>query len=441
MRLINVKGFQLEDFPDESHVQYAVLSHRWQDGEVTFEDVATQQGRMKMTTKHGFHKFEQGCRLAAAAGLSYLWIDTCCIDRRHSAELQEAINSMFDWFAAAKVCFAYLCDVHRTDDSEAFVNSEWFRRGWTLPELLAPIEVHFYDMHWKSVGSRSRFAATVSRSTGVPERVLRSSYKCVEKPYIGEIMSWAADRETTRVEDRAYSLLGFFNVNMQILYGEKEKAFLRLQEEIVRRSEDQSIFAWKGVKDNVPGLLARSPDDFPRHQLTYTQVYSVLRRKATLHTNEGIVIDVDLVSLKPGTYAAILNTAFESIQLNSNDDHAVLVPNMSAKPPIVRPAIFLKRIDEEGRYARIGGQALDMASEIINVSARTNLMSVRRQIIVVDRLYRTKNLERVDPTSLRLTGLPLPNEAIDLCGKVVKLYFDNDGNARMVNTTEDGALY
>jgi len=64
-------------------------------------------------------------------------------------------------------------------------------------------------------------------------------------------MYWASKRETTRKEDEAYCLLGLFGVNMPLLYGEGSKAFFRLQQEIIKTADDQSILAWY-VSDQLP---------------------------------------------------------------------------------------------------------------------------------------------------------------------------------------------
>jgi len=71
-------------------------------------------------------------------------------------------------------------------------------------------------------------------------------------------------RATSRVEDTAYSLMGLFNVFMPMLYGEGERAFIRLQEEIMKQSEDYTIFAWNcsGSESRQRGLFAQSPSEF-----------------------------------------------------------------------------------------------------------------------------------------------------------------------------------
>ena len=207
-------------------------------------------------------------------------MDTCCIDRSSSAELSEAINSMYQWYGRANFCIAYLADISIVKDEtrverKRFWESEWFKRGWTLQELLASHEVIFCDRSWKAIGTKTRLQAYVSRATHISIRHLFTP----SEASVAAKMSWASHRQTSRPEDIAYSLLGLFDVNMPLLYGEGEyKAFQRLQYEIVRSRRDESIFAWSmpveetdeilplyGIESSIvpaPGLLAPSPGYF-----------------------------------------------------------------------------------------------------------------------------------------------------------------------------------
>ncbi|KAG0699809.1 HET domain-containing protein [Suillus ampliporus] len=241
--------------------QYAILSHRWRDGEVQFSDIDQPHAR----DMPGYSKIEGCCIQAQKDGYRYVWIDTCCINKSSSSELSEAINSMYMWYKKAQICYAYLDDVSNRNPSDAessFARSEWFKRGWTLQELIAPNNVIFFSRDWEEIGSKASFAPLIQRITRIERRVLLSNHP-------GEIsvatrMSWASGRLTTRVEDRAYSLLGLFGVYMPTIYGEGENAFVRLQIEIMKNSNDHSIFAWKSSRGDRSGLLASSPDDFAR---------------------------------------------------------------------------------------------------------------------------------------------------------------------------------
>lgn len=270
MRLLNVKNLQFEEFVGEvGHgiPPYAILSHTWGADEVSYKDHIEARG----TGKQAFDKIRGCAQLADAEGFRYIWIDACCIDKSSSAELSEAINSMFQWYRDAAICYAFLSDVDASEnpekDGSSFSRSRWFTRGWTLQELLAPAEVIFVGSDWREIGTKKSLCLLVSRITGVSEQALEerrwSEYSVAQK------MSWAVGRQTTRPEDEAYCLMGLFDVNMPLLYGEGRNAFSRLQQEILKHSDDHSIFAWSYPEEQhshsqLSGLLAPSPDYF-RH--------------------------------------------------------------------------------------------------------------------------------------------------------------------------------
>ncbi|KAI5985761.1 heterokaryon incompatibility protein-domain-containing protein, partial [Pisolithus albus] len=240
----------LEELDDKS-TNYAILSHRW-GNEVTYDEMIgltamKPRKRGDVRERDGYQKIIKCCEQAKKDGYRWLWIDTCCIDKRSSSELSEAINSMYRWYRNSEMCYVYLHDV---DERESNGWPEWFSRGWTLQELIAPKKAKFFNKDWVSIGTKQDLKSTLEDITSIPKEVLingqflRSATYFRERPCIAQIMSWAADRKTTRVEDRAYSLLGLFGVNMPMLYGEGSKAFQRLQLEITRVSSDYSIFAW-----------------------------------------------------------------------------------------------------------------------------------------------------------------------------------------------------
>jgi len=228
--------------------------------------------RSEICQRDGYQKILQSCEQAKKDGYKWLWIDTYCIDKRSSAELSEAINSMCRWYENSRICYAYLHDVHGPSfpvakDYERYPRSngwpEWFSRGWTLQEMIASWDVQFFNRDWHPIGDRTVLAPTLETITGVPQQILKEGLSS-NPPCVAQIMSWAANRTTTRVEDKAYSLMGLLGVNMPMLYGEGQKAFHRLQLEIIRTSNDQSIFAWGGNPINArPGsILADDPSFF-----------------------------------------------------------------------------------------------------------------------------------------------------------------------------------
>ncbi|KAK4206320.1 vegetative incompatibility protein HET-E-1 [Rhypophila decipiens] len=245
MRLLNVDARQLHTFYDDNIPSYAILSHTWdqKELEVTFEYL-NRPDHVQITR---YDKIEHTCRLAKDLGLDWVWIDTCCIDKSSSAELSEAINSRFRWYKNSTICFVHLEDVTRTDCNVTFERCRWLTRGWTLQELLALGVLTFFDKTWSPIGDRTRWAKDIQCRSAIPTEYLgplglRAHFR---RARVGQKMSWAVNRETTRKEDIAYCLFGLFDVNMPLLYGEGgHRAFQRLQEEIMKNSTDDSICAW-----------------------------------------------------------------------------------------------------------------------------------------------------------------------------------------------------
>jgi hypothetical protein len=246
MRLINCETLELEQFFGSDIPRYAILSHTWGNDEVTFADLPLHQA--STTTKSGYRKIRHTCEQALQDGLHYAWVDTCCIDKTSSAELSEAINSMYAWYGDSNVCYAILEDICKDNFPADFGTSRWFTRGWTLQELIAPDVVFFYDQNWVQLGTRQDFASLISSITSIDREVLfhgvgRRRMLRLDQFSVAKRMSWASLRETTREEDIAYCLLGIFELNMPLLYGEGAQAFVRLQEELMRRTDDDSILA------------------------------------------------------------------------------------------------------------------------------------------------------------------------------------------------------
>ena len=291
MRLINVETLELQFFSDDFEAPpYVILSHCWGEEEVTLQDVLTKP-RHELAWKAGWGKIVSFCErirqdtvLTCGTQCSWAWVDTCCIDKTSSAELSEAINSMFRWYQRALCCFAWLPDVEGSLEqgvlvpSADFETSRWFTRGWTLQELLAPYYVYFFDKSWRLIGNKRELAHRIQKITNIDLDALTSCNwgHC----NVAQKMSWAADRNTTRREDMAYCLMGLFDVNMPLLYGECEKAFIRLQEEIMKETDDQSILAWNVTDGSEEldgaeatfsvGALATHPSQFRQGSMVET---------------------------------------------------------------------------------------------------------------------------------------------------------------------------
>ncbi|KAF2180990.1 HET-domain-containing protein, partial [Zopfia rhizophila CBS 207.26] len=276
IRLIDTFTLSLNSFLGDIP-PYAILSHTWMDEEISFQDMLAIENdpHHPASEKSGYAKVVATCRQASRKGIGYAWVDTCCIDKTSSSELSEAVNSMYQWYWNAEVCFALLADLADTTALEiALPKCRWFTRGWCLQELIAPKAVEFYDSRWNCIGVKVDSTALLSSITHIDEQVLVERSQ-IEKIPVGRRMSWAAKRKTTQLEDIAYCLLGIFNVHMPMLYGEGSRAFMRLQEEIVKTSNDLSLFAFSGrprhgsywtpaygVPEPYCDLFAGSPEDF-----------------------------------------------------------------------------------------------------------------------------------------------------------------------------------
>ena len=206
---------------------------------MTFDDVKTGTGK----SKDGYTKLEFCGKQAKKDSLEYFWVDTCCINKANLAELDEAIRSMFRWYRNADKCYVYFSDVstcpHDDDQNPpawhaAFRNSRWFTRGWTLQELLAPASVKFFSRERRLLGNKTTLEGLVQEVTQIPARALQKAP--LSDFSMNERLGWAIGRNTKRIEDKAYCLLGIFNIFIPLMYGEGDNAFKRLKQEIKKQS-------------------------------------------------------------------------------------------------------------------------------------------------------------------------------------------------------------
>lgn len=161
------------------------------------------------------------------------------------------------------MCYVYLQDCDYKSSGQ-LARSDWFQRGWTLQELIAPRHMTFLGSEWAPFGTKQTLKHAISRITGVPEDLLKEpgtlrSYSSAQR------ISWAASRETLRPEDVAYCLLGLCQVNMGLLYGEgAKKAFRRLQLQILSEHDDESLLMW-GPGGNDKTVLGQLYTWNPQH--------------------------------------------------------------------------------------------------------------------------------------------------------------------------------
>jgi len=299
MWLLDTTTLQLRHFISNIP-QYVILSHTWGEGEVSFVDI-DQPYAKEMA---GYSKISRCCVQALEAGFEWAWVDTCCIDKRSSAELSEAINSMYKWYWDAAICYVLISD--RSIRYAAIESSRWFERGWTLQELLAPDVVEFYDSDWKFIGTRTGLIDQIFAATKIDKRYLLDR-TAIKDASIATKFSWASARRTTREEDKAYCLLGLVQVNMPMLYGEGSGAFYRLQLEIIKQTNDHTIFAWEYSSHRMSymSIFAPSPAQF-ENAAGFLPNATRERQPATYEmTNHGLNITIPCIIRRNGVLALL----------------------------------------------------------------------------------------------------------------------------------------
>ncbi|KAI3395940.1 hypothetical protein diail_651 [Diaporthe ilicicola] len=333
MWLIDTTTLRLEEVIDLQDCKYAILSHTWEKDEVAFQEMLAESRPARLLKKAGFLKIKKTCEVAKEKGYAYAWVDTCCIDKTSSAALSEAINSMFHWYKGSSLCLAHLSDLQvnnfehaESRTSEFMKDCRWFTRGWTLQELIGPEELEFYDQEWNFRGSKKTLRHQLSAITGIDTDILEDSELLPTVP-VGRRMSWAAHRKTTRVEDIAYCLFGIFGVNMPMIYGEGKNAFLRLQEEIAKSTNDLTLFAWTSQNDSgvdrrpthssqqgkdLRGILAQSPTEFAECGKLKILRDRVAPVKEFAMTNNGLRIETVLGSSPNKEYVFALDCVDEN---------------------------------------------------------------------------------------------------------------------------------
>ncbi|KAF9226896.1 HET-domain-containing protein [Gyrodon lividus] len=259
-----------------TYFAYAMLSHMWGEDEPLHRDVLGKNIVEMSPSSTGVLKLQNFCRVAKQYGFRWCWSDTCCIDKSSSAELQESINSMFTWYRNSALTIVYLSDVFQSSPG-SLRRSRWFTRGWTLQELLAPTTIQFYMNDWSPFLTSSA-GAVLMNYKHIPQFVqCLEEILGVDKMYlvdftpgldnVREKLRWMAARKTTKAEDMAYCLLGILDLRLPILYGEEDRAFIRLQDEIMKNTDDTCIFDWVGKPSTLNSYLARHPSCF--HQPTW----------------------------------------------------------------------------------------------------------------------------------------------------------------------------
>ncbi|KAF9472408.1 hypothetical protein BDN70DRAFT_970958, partial [Pholiota conissans] len=251
-----------------SHTKYAILSHKWlrgTPGEITYNHWI--KGSLDPESA-GYRKLVSFCKTAwKDYGITLAWMDTICINKDSSSELDESIRSMYAWYERAEICIIYLSETQTITDIQ---HDTWFTRGWTLQELLAPKTFKFYSYEWIQLAQgpndreNSVILSFIQQTTTISYVELRN----ITVIPFSRRMQWAAFREVTREEDMAYALMGIFNVCISIAYGEgADRAFLRLLEEIIKTAPSgaMDLFNWAGKSNSSKfntSLLPSSPKNY-----------------------------------------------------------------------------------------------------------------------------------------------------------------------------------
>ncbi|OJA18944.1 hypothetical protein AZE42_10108 [Rhizopogon vesiculosus] len=403
------RRFISANFNDPSKlVKYAILSHRWLDtGEPTYEEMRTERGRGRSP---GYLKLKKFCETALAYKMEFAWADTCCIDKSSSTEIDESIRSMFRWYKNSAICIVHLAQSENIQD---IMQDEWTQRGWTLQELLAPNRIKLFDKHW---GPMTRYRndksledtevmKTLEAATGIPLDYLRRFYPGAVM--VDERMRWAARRKTTRVEDIAYSLMGIFDVSMQIAYGEGgDRAFCRLIETIMQAGEP-SVLNWIGeaARHNSSSAIPRSPQSFVGHTLEFPDL--------------GQRLEMTMTSLGLRVLLVILPLRISS---TNNQRAAVGYDEITLECPLC-PAVQITFFD----YVAAAHHTRQFAFGIVNYSLRSSqLPRIRGKStgFILNRGHEGLYLPRVtvcEPRSEDFVGLNLvspPKHEFDAWKKV-----------------------
>ena len=305
---------------------------------------------------------------------------------------------MYAWYQRSSICIVYLEDV----PTKSLIDSEWFDRGWTLQELIGPATANFYDRDWNLIGTKSSLSTELSSKTRIPSAIL-SHAASLSTCSIAQRMSWAAHRSTTRIEDRAYSLLGIFGVHMHQIYGEREAAFLRLQRAIIQQSKDESIFAWSfGEKDDKPsytGLFGPSPSSFS----DCSDVIMTRGSQGFSEKNGELEITLETFPYSMETYGAILNCTRKG---NPEERFAILISTLSMENEYIRE-----------KKKALGGKLLIMPSRLEFLRKRLIRVDFRPSEAPLNQAYGfwLRTISPPDYTELQretLSRSPQPSEDI-----------------------------
>ncbi|KAG8162625.1 hypothetical protein KVR01_007103 [Diaporthe batatas] len=273
MWLIETSTFRLHEFT-RSAPPYAALSHVTEENEVPLE---IREHDRREICNQSRKTVERACGQARTAGISWLWNYAMCVDNRSWASQSEAINSLAHIYRGCEFTIIYLADLvlemtRGEKLGDILAECRWFKNIWAIPQLIFSRAAYFFSSNWNQIGTKVSMLPLVSSIIGIDRHALEDS-ECLEDYSIARRMSWASEMTAPRIEDFAYALLGIFNISMPIIYGEGQKAFLKLQEEILKDTNDLSLLAWDspGNQEYI-GVFAPSPACFRRFRNCITTI-------------------------------------------------------------------------------------------------------------------------------------------------------------------------
>ncbi|KAF8445020.1 hypothetical protein L210DRAFT_3394323, partial [Boletus edulis BED1] len=234
----------------KKYYRYVMLSHRWEHGEPLFQTVG-HISVYDLEKSPANIKLQTFCSLFGSLGFQWVWSDTCCINKKDNVVLQESLVAMFTWYHGSSLTIVYLRGVlSESQHPGDLQRSSWNTRAWTYQEYVAAENIQFYTEDWKpylglDMSNHKDSPAIISEMepvSGVSAQELAVLRPGLDK--VREKLSLASTRQTTLVEDIAYSLLGIFDAAIPVIYGEGTRAVGRLLEHILTGSRDVTILAW-----------------------------------------------------------------------------------------------------------------------------------------------------------------------------------------------------
>jgi hypothetical protein len=383
--------------------QYAILSHTWDEKqEVTLQECNHASSK----SKSGYKKVRKTCELALGDDLEYVWVDTCCIDKTSSAELTEAINSMFLWYQKASACYVHLAD---KITGSPLVNCRWFTRGWTLQELIAPGSMTFFSRNWVPIGTKKGLLKQLATITRIDMDILSHNVP-VSSACMAKRLSWAANRKTTRVEDMAYCLLGICDINMPMLYGEGQAAFRRLQEEIIKSTNDLSLLAWTSAnpsEEEYCGFLAESVRHFASCSEMYSIKDSLLDEGEMSISNKGLRLKAKVCVISYSSHRHRYGLKLDCIVPGLNEGF-LIIPMRKVGPGTFIRTRSLDEMNAESGATRSVPFRLECMSSFENPFCLVTLLATLPNLNLQSPMSRARGSNIVSFSRLTLVQIELP---------------------------------